>query len=411
MLGGLLAGALPFVASSSLFRQATLGSALPHRMPASHGQVFYVDGMKGRNRNRGTKGRPWRTIQHALDRVPLNGSVIVVRAGTYAGENIWHRRNGKPDNPVTLRPYTGEHVTLTGVERSEVPAIWVRGGGAIRIRGFEIAAHWGDGIRIENSNDVEVVGCNIHNSGQQGILVVGTGSTSPTGNRNIQLWANRFHDNGGAYISKDSYWIKGDHGVYWGAASDNDDGIDHTTVGGVIANNLFYNQPYGRLLQLGSQVDGTIVTNNTFYGAYQPDPDAGDGVVFYGENNQFATRKVLLVNNIIADSAHNGVDGSALNDRMRTNLVRNNLAWQNPGGDFIELYGSHQLFTLEPGNITGKDPLLTNPKALDFRPRLGSPAGRRSITAYTPATDFTGRPRKQRPDLGALEILPQHRTS
>jgi hypothetical protein len=150
------------------------------------------------------------------------------------------------------------------------------------------------------------------------------------------------------------------------------------------------------------------VTNNTFYRAYQPDQFAGDGVIFYGENNQFATHRVLLVNNIIANNAHNGVHGSGpseKNDQMRTNVVRNNLAWDNPDGDFDSNYEGATLFTLGPGNITGKDPLFLNPSELDFRLRSGSPAGGRSIPEYTPATDFTGRLRKARPDLGAIEIV------
>jgi hypothetical protein len=374
-------------------------------MPLSHGKVVYVDGTKGRDGARGTKQHPWRTIQHALNRVSLDGGTIVVRDGTYAGENTWYRREGNPANPVTLRSFPGERVTLTGVEGEELPAIWIYGGGGIRVRGFDIAARAGDGIRIEDAHDVEIVGCAVHNSGGQGILVVGTGSKPPTGNRNVQLWANRFHDNGGAAIAQDPYWTKGDHGVYWGAVSDNVDGIDHSTVGGVIANNLFYNQPYGRLLQIGSQVDGTIVTNNTFYRAFQPNRDAGDGVVFYSEPNQFATRNVLLVNNIISDNAHNGIDGSGQSELMRSNLVRDNLLWNNPDGDINRLDNGVPLFTLGPGNITGKDPQFVDPSKLDFRLQARSPAQGRSIPDYTPKIDFAGRLRDGAPDLGAIELV------
>jgi Right handed beta helix region len=384
-------------------RPATkLGSALPGRMPLSRGKTFYVDGMYGRDGARGTRRRPWRTIQYALDHVPLAGGIVVVRAGTYAGEIAWHR-NADPRNPVTLRAYSGERVTLTGKDGVEVPAIWISRGGGIRIRGFDIGARWGDGIRIENSHDVEVVGCDVHDSGQIGILVVGTGSVAPTGNRDIQLWANRFYDNGGAYIAKNPFWIRGDHAVYWGAVSNNADGIDHSTVGGVIANNRFLNQPYGRELQLGSQVNGAIVTNNTFRRAYQSDRLAGDAVVFYAEDNEFATHGVLFVNNIIADNAHNGIDGSGGSERMLTNLVDNNLAWNNPDGDFETTYAGRPLYTLGPRNVVGKDPLFVAADTGNLHLRVGSPARGRSLPEYTPPIDALGRQRKIHPDLGALE--------
>ncbi len=333
--------------------------------------------------------------------------MVVVRSGTYAGRITWSR-SGDPANPVTLRAYSGERVTLVGVQGQELAAVWIVNGGGIRIRGFEIAARWGDGIRIENAHDVEVAGCDVHDAGQMGIFVVGTGASPPTGNRNIQLWSNRLHHNGGAYITTNSYWIRGNHSVYWGGVSSNTDGVDHSTVGGVIANNLFYDQPYGRELQLGSQVAGTIVVNNTFYRAYQPDPHAGDAVVFYGEANPFATHDVLLANNIIADNAHHGVAGSGANSIMRTNIVRNNLAWGNPNGDFQTEYVGVPLFTLGPGNITGKDPLFVDPSSFDLRLRAGSPALGRSLPEYTPITDCTGRLRKQVPDLGALERFPSN---
>jgi hypothetical protein len=388
-------GASPKVAVS-------LGSALPAPLAASQGRSYFVDGSGGNDHWAGTKERPWRTVGKALRSVPLSGSTILLHGGTYPGEFRWSRA-GNPLNPVTLRAYRTGRVHMTGVAGKDLPAIWVYRGSGLRVEGFDIHVGSADGIRIEDSHDIEIRRCNVHHTGAMGVLVVGTGKTAPTGNRNIQLWGNYFHDNGGAFVQQDPYWAKGTHSVYWGAVSDSGDGIDHTTVGGIIANNVFYDQPYGRQLQLGSQVDGTIVTNNTFNRAYQADPAAGDAVVFYGEGTRFDTRNVLVVNNIIVDNAHHGITGSGGNAVMQTNVVRNNLAWKNRDGNFEPLYnGQIRLFTLR-SNITGVAPRFMRSSSGDFRLRSSSPAIGRSIPAYTPATDLLGHARKARPDLGALE--------
>jgi hypothetical protein len=389
------------------------GSALPARLPQSDGRSYYVDGNRGRDTWGGTKARPWRTINHALRTVPLRGSRILVRGGTYEGEIRFVQRVASPSNPITLEAYPGERVTLSAPPKSQLNAVVVLHAGGIRIQGFDVTGPTGsNGFRIDDSRDVEIVGCNVHNTGHMGVLVVGTGSTSPTGNDNIQLWNNRFHDNGGGWIDTDPYWIRGDHSVYWGAVSSNDDGVDHTAYGGVIANNLFYNQPYGRALQIGSEVSGLIVTNNTFYRAYQPNPFAGTAIQFYGEGSRYDTRDTVVINNLITYSAHYGVFGSGGAAVMRSNVVRNNLAFGNPNGDFRTTYGGDtELFSLGPNNIIGLPPLFVAPYKLDFRLQPSSPAIDRADPAYAPTTDFNGRPRVGPPDLGAFESATRRKTT
>ena len=102
----------------------------------------------------------------------------------------------------------------------------------------------------------------------------------------------------------------------------------------MIANNVFYDQPYGRHLQIGSQVNGLIVTNNTFDNAYQEDARAGKAIVIYAENNAFATSNVLVVNNLITHSRNYGVHGSSPQP-LAANVVTNNLAFGNGGNDFV----------------------------------------------------------------------------
>ena len=186
----------------------------------------------------------------------------------------------------------------------------------------------------------------------------------------------------------------------------NTDGIDHTTYGGVIANNLFYNQPYGFQLQIGSEADGLIVTNNTFYRATGPSPGGATIVALHRKPRrpQYVTRNVLIVNNLITYAANRGVYGSGGGGLMSTNVVRNNLAYGNTQGDFLSYYGSttNTLFQLGT-NITGQNPMFVERGRARLPAPGGSPAIGKADPAYAPPTDYAGRARAGTPDLGAHE--------
>jgi len=319
---------------------------------------------------------------------------------------VRYMRRGDAGNPITLSAYPGERVIIEAPPNSIGHAIWIYGGSGLRVRGLEITGSTGNiGVQVENGRDVEIVGCEIHHTGRSGVLVAGTGSSAPTGSSNVQIWNNRFHDNGGNPNVGSGAAGLGGHSIYWGGVSSNTDGLDHTTYGGVIANNLFYNQPYGFQLQIGSEANGLIVTNNTFYRATHPSP-GGSAVVLYTETQspQYVTRNVLIVNNLITHAGNRGVYGSGGGGLMSTNVVRNNLAFGNTNGDFLSYYGStsNALFTLG-ANFTGQSPLFTNASGLDFRLQPGSPAIGKADPAYAPKTDFAGRGRSGAPDLGAHE--------
>lgn len=173
----------------------------------------------------------------------------------------------------------------------------------------------------------------------------------------------------------------------------------------MIANNVFYDQPYGFQLQVGSQVSGLIVTNNTFYRATQAAP-AGGAIVLYSESQTpaFVTRNVLVVNNLITYAANKGVYGSGGGGLMATNVVRGNLAYGNGTGDFLHYYGEDSNILFELGsNITGKPPLFVSPRKLDFRLQKRSPAIGAADIPYATPTDYLGNPRDDTPDIGAFE--------
>ncbi len=376
------------------------GSKLPPRLGPSSARALYVSGSNGSDGNAGTIGAPFATIGKAWS-VAGPGTTINVRGGSYAGQINLQAKTASAASPITVRAYPGERVALTGPSNEAYPAVFISRSVGVRLQGFEIANDKGDGVKIDSATNVEIVGNDIHDNGMQGIIVgAGAGTASPTYSSNVQIWSNRIHNNGGWWPNNDPYAAFGTHGVYYGNAGSNTDGIQHGTVGGVIADNLFYDQASGYHIQVGSQNNGLVITNNTFDNAYQPNTRAGNAVQIYGEGNAFATKNVLVVNNIIANSANRGVYGSG--GTMTSNVVRNNLAFNNPRGDFEPTYGSSTLFTLGAGNAVA-DPRFTDRSSKAYQLSSGSPAIGRADAAYTPPTDFYGRPRVGAPDLGATE--------
>jgi parallel beta-helix repeat protein len=392
-----LAGIL--VATGASGTMDATDSNLPPRLGASRGAQYFVDGTGGSDANPGTRRRPWKTIARAWRSVPPKGSVINVRAGTYTQETILKGRTSTAADPITLRAYPGEVVTL-GNASGDGAAVYIEDVVGLRVQGFRVTNPRSDGIKVTNSADVELVRNTITGNGNQGILVVGDGSGRMTYSRNVQLWRNRIFANGA--LGDAQY----NHGVYYGATGQEGPGLRHGTVGGVIANNLFYDQPTGFHLQVGPQAEGLIVTNNTFAMATSGDPRSGSSVVVWGEGDRYSTNHVLVVNNVFVFNAQAGIRGAGVT--TTSNVVRANFGYSNPLGSFVPGLGANAMFVVGE-NVHGPDPRFVDREAKDFRPSAGSPLIGRADPAFAPPLDATGLPRDKKPDIGALEYLPATR--
>ena len=419
-----------------------LGSALPGRLPQSSGAggTWFVDATGGSDSNPGTSSAPWRTITKALATVPLSGSIIRVRPGTYASSGtsyaIKFQRAGNVSDPVTVVAETPGTVTVTnGNQSAWTLGAWIYNSSGLRLQNltFRVTTSSGanvgaDAVLVENSDRIELLGCTFNEMATSGVLVRG-GKSSGQSADDVWLLGNTFRPSGGnafaqttgtGWTSDQYYGSKGSHNVYAGQTGD---ASQQSTASGttrfVAANNVFVGSTAGRSIELGPQARSSFVVNNTFYGNHIGDlvgwstnaKLAGTGVEFFANvaGASYATSNNTVKNNLFVDMNGHGSYGSG--PSLSGNVVANNMAYDLDNGrgfqgdtndDFEETYGSSLLFAEGPGNIR-LNPLFVAPGGYDLRLQAGSPAIGRSEPAYTPSIDRDGRSRDGAPDLGAFE--------
>ena len=83
--------------------------------------VYYVSN-DGDDKASGTKARPFRTIQHAIN-LARPGNIITIRGGTYRERLRFNDVHGALDAPITITNYQDEDVILTGAE--PISSSWV----------------------------------------------------------------------------------------------------------------------------------------------------------------------------------------------------------------------------------------------------------------------------------------------
>jgi hypothetical protein len=111
---GVFAGPRPLPAAEGRF----LSHPPLRPLPAPSGRALakgparFVDAARGNDGHDGSKGRPWRTVNHALKQL-RPGDTLYLRGGVYY-ENVSCAVAGTKDAPITLRSYPGELAVLDG---------------------------------------------------------------------------------------------------------------------------------------------------------------------------------------------------------------------------------------------------------------------------------------------------------
>jgi parallel beta-helix repeat protein len=341
----------------ALAASSDLGSALPPPLAVSSGKTFYVS-TTGSDSAAGSLSAPWKTIGRALTAVNP-GDTIFVRAGTYS-PSLLATRSGTATGTITLAGYPGEQPVITG--RLRISADYMR------INGFVF-----DGSAVRdvsvwlNGNHLELSGNAIRNGYMTGVYA-GNGGTGGKVT-DVRILSNTIQNNG--------THTSADHGVYCGDCFNS-----------VIADNLITgNKAAG--VQLYPNANGTIVASNTI-------ARNGKYGIILGSDSGTTSSNNLIVGNVIANNAENGIRtywGAATGSG---NVARNDLAFGNPQGNFAN---SGQ-------GISYSANLQSDPRFLsstDFRLASGSPAQDVADAAYAPVLDLDGSARVGAADLGAFE--------
>lgn len=351
-------------------RSGAASAQLPRLLPRSRGTTFYV-AQNGSDSNPGTRQRPWRTVQRALNRL-RPGQRALVRRGTYTQDHVIERA-GTSSAPITLAAYPGERVVLrAGSTSGDTYPLRITSGAAyVRVQGFVIELARGTSstnVYFEGrAHHVELSRNEIRFSQDQGVF-------AENSTRNLHLIGNRIHHNGRGHEEGQHQ----SHGIYI-------EGADH-----LIANNVVFDQAYGFGIQVYPENERTIVVNNTIVG------NGHSGIVVGGDGG---VSDITIRNNVLAFNANYGVQMDS--DCPTRVAIDRNLIHAN-GEGAIESGCSG--VSSSGGNLTS-NPRFVSRVGRDFRLSRGSPALNRARGDFSLRVDVRGR---RRPlgggyDVGAFE--------
>ncbi|MBN2431740.1 MAG: right-handed parallel beta-helix repeat-containing protein [Acidobacteria bacterium] len=124
--------------------------------------VYYVDAGHplAADANTGTRAEPWRTIQHALDRLQP-GETVYIRDGVYA-EGLQTVRSGDLESgPVTVAAFPGHRPVVDGTGVATAATGFTIRHDHIHVQGLVIR-HWDTGIWLEGAGHTRLDDCEVH---------------------------------------------------------------------------------------------------------------------------------------------------------------------------------------------------------------------------------------------------------
>jgi parallel beta-helix repeat protein len=223
---------------------------------------------RGSDHSRGTRKRPFRTVQRLADRL-RPGQVGCLRRGTYQG-NVKFRRRGTRKRRIVVRSFPGEGARILGL-------VWVsRRARFLTIRGLYLNGRNGRATPspIINAHDVRFVKNDVTNEHTAICFILGNHDYGPADR--AQILRNRIH--GCGRLPRTNL----DHGIYVATA----DGVK------VDGNWIYDNADYG--VHLYPNAQGTLVSRNVIFGN-------GEGLTFSGDHG-LASNNNVVARNVVTGS-------------------------------------------------------------------------------------------------------------
>ncbi|MEZ4366777.1 MAG: right-handed parallel beta-helix repeat-containing protein [Kofleriaceae bacterium] len=282
---------------------------------AAQAETFHVSG-DGDDGAAGTAEAPWRSLQHAADRV-APGDIVEVAAGDYAG--MYLETSGTEAQPIVFRAAPG--ATVTGDNEVTTDGINLEGVAWVTVAGFTVEGATRAGIRAVLCDHVSILDNRTDGNGRWGILTGFCDDLLIEGNE-----ASRSVAEHGIYVSNsgDRPVVRGN--LVWGNHAnglhingDADAGGDGVISDAIVeGNTLFGNGEGGGSAINCDGVQNAVIANNLIYG------NRSAGIALYRIDGGAASTGNLVVNNTIVmpDGARWGV---LLNDGAIDNTIRNNV--------------------------------------------------------------------------------------
>jgi len=396
---------------------------------AAQATTYYV-ATSGNDGNPGTLSQPWKTLQHAADRI-VAGDTVRVRAGNYAGANF--ETPGTAARPIVLEAYTGESPSITADNPVTPDGINLEGASYMTVQGFTVNGRTRAGIRAVTCNHVTIRNNRMDANGYWGIL---TGFCDDLLiDHNVTSRSVRQHGiyvgNSGdrPVIRRNFVWGNTGSGIHMnGDESQGGDGIISGAI--VEANTINGNGTSGSGINMDG-VQNSVIRNNLLYNNH------ASGISLYQiDGGGPSTGNRVLNNTVIVASngrwALNIQDGAS-NTTLRNNILYNlgsyrgviDISADSLPGTTSDYNAVMNRFTMDDGDSiltlaqwrtqTGQDAhsfvatpaqLFVNVSGNDYHLSPSSPAVDHGVTLADVPTDLAGttRPQGAAYDVGAYEL-------